>query len=338
MVQQRSSLLAKFWGNSSVAEHRSPKPDTRVRFLLPLLKGAGRPFNLKQMQITLSRYAGFCDGVERAYEIAKEAANNPQIKKPIYVLGSLVHNQDVVDRIEKMGIRKIHVDGKIFKLLNSKIKEIGTLIITAHGMGPRIYEFVRKKKINLIDTTCPRVIKVQKLAKLFLDKSRQIVIVGEKDHKEVKGIYEWTNKTAVFVENEDDLKRIELNRRKKIAVISQTTQNQEFVKKAEEFIKNKYPQVEVIDTLCLTTHHRQDEVWELAKNQDAVIVIGSTQSANSTRLWEIAKKINPKSYFVERAKQIKKTWLKDCKKVGVTAGASTPDWVINEVMAILKKI
>jgi len=285
------------------------------------------------MKISLSQYAGFCDGVGRAYKIVKKAAKSRRIKRPVFVLGSLVHNSDVVRKIEGMGIRRIDRE----KLQNPRLK-IGTLIITAHGVGPDIYEMMKKRKIDIVDTTCPKVIKVQRLAKVFNDRQYQIIIVGEKKHKEVKGIQEWTGKRAKIIESEKDFKKIKVEGKKKIILISQTTQNQDFVKKVASELKKKYKQLEIMDTLCSTTHCRQDEVKKLAKDNDILIIIGSPQSSNSTRLWEISKNINPHAYFVEQADQIKKEWFKKCQRTGVTAGASTPDWIIRAVLNKLKKL
>ncbi|MFA6383238.1 MAG: 4-hydroxy-3-methylbut-2-enyl diphosphate reductase [Parcubacteria group bacterium] len=290
------------------------------------------------MQITLSKYAGFCDGVDRAYKMVKKIAADPKVKKPIYVLGLLVHNRDVVESVEKLGVKKIRVGKDLFRILDSMQNKIGTLVVTAHGMGPKIYAYAAKKGIDMVDTTCPKVVRAQRLAKIFKDKNYQIVIIGEKEHKEVKGVCEWADNKAFFVQKKADLKRLKLDPRKKIAVISQTTQNQEFVKRAWEFMHSNYPQVEVVDTICLATHNRQDEARQKASQNDVVIVIGSPESANSNQLWEIASGINSKSYFIESAKQLKKTWFKGAKKVWVTAGASTPDWIISGVIGILKKM
>lgn len=284
------------------------------------------------MEITLSKYAGFCEGVERAYDIVKNIAKDPKVKKPIFVLGSLVHNQDVVERIEAMGVRKLEIQGDLEDALEKLKKEIGTLVITAHGMGPRIYELAKQKGIALVDTTCPRVTKVQRLAKTFFDRKTQIVIIGEKNHKEVKGIYEWAQKKAVFVETEEDLCGFMIeDPEREIVLLSQTTQDQDFVERAVRKITEKYPRVEAIDSICLATHHRQTEVKEMAKTHDAIVVIGSPESANSNRLFEIARKNNPKTYFVENASQLKSEWFSGCHRVGITAGASTPQWVIEEV-------
>lgn len=288
------------------------------------------------MEITLSQYAGFCEGVERAYDIVEKVAKDPETKRPVFVLGSLVHNDEVVRKIEEMGIKKISVDGNLMGFLNSAKKEIGTLIITAHGIGPKIYKFAEKNNINLIDTTCPKVIKVQRLAESFSKRGYQLVIIGEKNHKEIKGIYEWAKEKAFIVENQEDLQNINLDPEKKVAVISQTTQDREFFEQSAKQIKEKYPQAEIINSICMTTHDRQIEVKKLAKENDIVVVIGSPKSANSNRLWSIAKKINSKTYFIERADKLEKEWFVECGKVAIAAGASTPKWIIEDVTKKIK--
>lgn len=288
------------------------------------------------MKITLSKYAGFCEGVKRAYEAIISAAEDPKVKKPIYVLGSLVHNSDVVKSLEGLGVRKIQMDRSLFKNLRNIKKNIGTLVITAHGMGPSIYEFCKKEKIDLIDTTCPRVMKVQRLAKNFSEKLGKLIIVGDKCHKETQGISEWSGNTARVVEKIGDLKKMKLPSAKKITVLFQTTQDLDFAEIISAFMGNFCPNAKIMNTICLATHHRQSEVKKIARKNEAVVVIGSPESANSRRLWEISKKINPRSYFIENFRQIEKEWLKNINRIGIAAGASTPEWVISDVAAYLK--
>ncbi|HRY82880.1 MAG TPA: 4-hydroxy-3-methylbut-2-enyl diphosphate reductase [Candidatus Moranbacteria bacterium] len=278
------------------------------------------------MKINLSQFAGFCSGVERAYEIVS-ALDISKVKKPIYILGSLVHNPEVIRRVEKKGIKKI--DYK--KLLHSKVGEIGTLIITAHGVGPEVFEIAKKKKIEIIDTTCPKVAKVQRLAQVFSKRKYKIILIGDKGHKEVEGINSWGEKKAKIISSKKDLGKLKFSKNEKIAVISQTTQDIDFFEKAGKFIKKKNSKAEIFSTICYTTHDRQEEIKKMAEKNEAVIVIGSKESANSTRLFEIAKEKNPKTYSVENAGQLKKTWFWGTKKVFITAGASTPSWIIKEV-------
>lgn len=289
------------------------------------------------MKVTLSKYAGFCDGVERAYEIVKEIAKKPEIKRPIFVLGSLVHNKDVVDSIEKMGIKKIEFDGRVEEIAKKIDNKIGTLVITAHGIGPRIFEIAKKKGVDIVDTTCPKVIKVQRLAQVFFGRDHQVVIIGESKHKEVQGIHRWARKKSVIVSSDDDIDNLKLDSARPITVISQTTQNRDWVEEIAKKIKKKYPQADILDTVCSTTRNRQAEAKELAKNNDLVLVIGSPTSSNSNRLWEIAKEINEKTYFIERLEDVKREWLENCRRIGITAGASSPRWVIKDVVDYLEK-
>lgn len=290
------------------------------------------------MKVTLSKYAGFCDGVAGAYEKVKEIALNPAVKKPIFVLGSLVHNNDVIKSIEKLGVKKMEFNGSIQEVEDKLTNEIGTLVITAHGIGPKIFELAREKGIEVIDTTCPKVMKAQRLAKVFLNRQYQIIIIGERKHKEVQGIYRWADKRAQIVSSMEDVGTLELKKDRKIAVISQTTQNKDFVDKIAELIKIKYSEAEILDTVCMTTKNRQEEVAELAKENDLVLVVGSAESSNSNRLWEIAKNINKNTYFIEGVSDIKEEWLMGVNKIGITGGASSPKWIIAEVVKYLENL
>jgi 4-hydroxy-3-methylbut-2-enyl diphosphate reductase len=288
------------------------------------------------MKVTLSEYAGFCDGVRRAYDIVEKILKDKNTKRPVAVLGSLVHNSDVVRRIEELGAQKIDFDGNIEDVENRINDDVKTLVVTAHGIGPEIFEIAKRKGIEVVDTTCPKVIKVQRLAQVFLNRGDQVVIIGEKNHKEVQGIYRWAQKKAVIVDSVDDVKNLDLNKNKKISVVSQTTQNKDWIKKIADAISDRYPNAEIHETVCATTKDRQSEVTLLAQENEAVFVIGSPDSSNSNRLYEIAKKENPNTYFIERVSDIKKEWLIGKRSVGVTAGASSPDWVILEIVEFLK--
>ena len=286
------------------------------------------------MKITLSQFAGFCDGVRRAFETVS-GLESDRIKKPVFVLGSLVHNRDVVRKIEEKGIQKIGLE----TFMQANPGEVGTLIITAHGVGPQIYEIAREKGIEIIDTTCPRVIKVQRLAQIYLKRGYTIILVGDKEHKEVRSIFEWGGSQALIVSNREDLNNINLDKVDKVIILSQTTQSQDFVSEVYDFVKEKYAAAEILDTICLATDQRQGEIRKLALEHDAVVVIGSPESANSTRLYEIAKGINVKSIFIENDAGLPENGFFDgMTQVAVTAGASTPDWIIESVVARLERL
>jgi 4-hydroxy-3-methylbut-2-enyl diphosphate reductase len=287
------------------------------------------------MKISLSRYAGFCEGVRRAHEIIS-SFNMATAKTPVCILGALVHNIAVNQKVEQKGIQKITRE----EFFSAPQGAIGTLIITAHGTGPDVFQKAREKNIVIIDTTCPKVVKVQKLAKFFSKIKYNIVIVGDREHKEVRGIDDWGGGKATIISNENDLKNVDLSQAKKIAVLSQTTQNEMFFKKATRRIRNLYPvkTVKMFNTTCETTQKRQNEVKVLARKNNVVLIIGSGTSANSHRLWEIASTLNPKSYFIDNARDIDKSWFAGKTTIGVTAGASTPPWVVKEVIGYINNV
>lgn len=285
------------------------------------------------MEIYLSRFAGFCDGVRRAYDMAS-ALDMKKAKKPVFILGPLVHNSDVIGKIEEKGI--VEIRSKRF--FACQPGEIGTLIITAHGVGPDVFKAAKKKKIEVINTTCPKVVKAQRLTRIYHRRGYGIVLVGDKGHKEVEGINEWGEKKAQIVSSEADLAKLKFKKNEKIAVLAQTTQSRKFFKKVADFIKNKFSGSEIMSTICSATRERQEEIEKLAKICEAVVVIGSKTSANSTRLYEIARSLNPKVCFVKGARELSEEWLRKVKKVAVTAGASTPDWVIEEVTKKIREL
>lgn len=287
------------------------------------------------MRITLSQFAGFCDGVRRAYEMVMDL-DLSKAKKPVFVLGSLVHNPEVIKKIEGRGIQKI---GRT-DFFSENLGEIGTLIITAHGDSPDIFEAAKEKKIDVFDVTCPKVVKVQGLAKIFFERGYKIVLFGDKGHKEIVGIQGWSGGEAIVVSNKEDVRKADLDPYPKIAVLSQTTQNGRLYHEIARMIKEKSKgkEIEIVDTTCNSARERQEEVRKMAKDNDVVLVIGSSMSANSKRLFEIAKEINPDSYFVENTGEIDRDWFQGMESIGVAAGASTPSWIIQEAISILEEI
>lgn len=285
------------------------------------------------MKITLSQHAGFCDGVERAYEMVMDI-DMALVRKPVFVLGSIAHNPEVAKKIEEKGIKTIKKED-FFK---AKPGQLGTVVIAAHGVGPEIYGMAEEKNIDIIDTTCPRVIRVQRLAKFHAEKGRQVIIVGDRNHTEVVGINSWGKNNAIIVSDSDEWEKIKIPGDKKIIVLAQTTQNEDFYKKTGEYIKNNFKNVEVFLTTCQPTHARQSEIKEIAEKNEVVIIIGSKTSANSKRLWEISSLINPKSYFIENKDDVKKEWFYGVATVGISAGASTPPWTVEEIVDYLRNI
>jgi (E)-4-hydroxy-3-methyl-but-2-enyl pyrophosphate reductase len=271
------------------------------------------------LKITIAKNAGFCFGVKRAYDLA---CVNSKYCDDIYILGKLVHNNDVCTDLKKRGIKEV---------LSIDDARDATIIFTAHGIGPEMYEKAQNNGLKVIDTTCPKVMKAQRLAKAYAEKGFQIIIFGDKEHKEVKSIFEWSGKKAKIVGSLQDAKKLRFYKSKKYCLISQTTQNVQDFKKIRGCLKNKLPHFVFFNTICDSTDKRQKEVRELSGTNNVVIVIGGKDSANSKRLYEISKSIQPKTFFVENSDQLRRVWFSGAKKIAITAGASTPDWAIKKV-------
>jgi len=272
------------------------------------------------LKVTIAKNAGFCFGVKRAYELA---CVNSKDCDNVFIFGKLVHNDDVCQDLRRRGIKEIK------SLQNAKE---GTVIFTAHGIGPKMYANAQKQGFKVIDTTCPKVMKAQRLAKNCAEKGCRVLIFGDKKHKEVKSILEWSGNKAKIIGSLNETKKLKLSRSKKYCLISQTTQNVEEFKKLNNYLRNKLSHFVCFNTICDSTDSRQKEIRKLAKDHDAVVVIGGQDSANSKRLYEIACEINPRTIFVQNMGGLKKPMLAGCQKIAVSAGASTPTWIIQSVV------
>lgn len=279
------------------------------------------------MEIFVAKNAGFCFGVKRSVDMA-EAALTPQSE--VYILGQLVHNSQVIDKLKEKGI----------KLINS-LDEIGDrsqalVLISAHGVPPVIYEDLKNKNLKFVDTTCPPVKKVQTLAKKLLDDEYTVVIIGDKGHTEVKGILGWAGNNAYVVEKESDIFNIPYSH--KIGVVAQTTQSQEKFNELVVKLKSKAREVKVLNTICEATQERQAETLDLAQKVNIMLVIGDPRSANTKRLAELSSNTGTETHRIAGKDELDMNWIYGKKKIGITAGASTPDWVIEEIVEILKSI
>lgn len=274
------------------------------------------------MNIQIARHAGFCSGVERAYNIAIETAKK---NIPVYVLGYLVHNSAVISRLEDLGIKTI-----------SSLSEIPpgnecVLIISAHGVGPEIYEEAKNRCAEIVDTTCAWVKKAQKIARDLSVSGYQVIIAGDKDHTEVKGIAGWAGlENAKIIEDPSQVDSMDLQG--KAAVVAQTTQSLENFNSIVEKVRGRVGNLVVHNTICGATSRRQDSAVELAKRSDIMLVIGDARSANTKRLKELCEKTGIPTYQIQNAGELDKNWLKGKENIGVTAGASTPEEVILQVV------
>jgi len=281
------------------------------------------------MRLIFAKKLGFCSGVRRAISLAQSipARDNRKgnVTSPVYTLGPLIHNPQEVERLERRGI-------KVITRLNQI--ETGTLIVPSHGLPQSTLKKIKKMGFKLIDTTCPFVKRAQLLAKRLRDMGYHVVIIGQKSHPEVISLRSFANGEASVVETPGDVEKIKTNN--KVGVISQTTQAVESFEKIVERLRGKIKKPKIHNTICKETSQRQREAKGLAEKADLVIVIGGKNSANTTRLYNICKKITP-AYHIESPEELRADWFNKREIVGVTSGTSTPDWIIKSVVKKLRK-
>lgn len=282
------------------------------------------------MQVILAKNAGFCWGVKRAIDMAMEAQK--EADEVIYVLGHLVHNEEVVSKLEESNIKIVE---------DFREAEPGSvLIITAHGIDYKITQKAKDEGYRIIDTTCPIVKNVHNLTRQFLNEKRKIIIIGHAQHIEVKGIKGFADGKAKIIAKLEDIEDLELKDGNKVGIVTQTTFNVSERNKILESLFEKYPNVdfEIKDTICSDVKKKQNEVHSIADKVDSVVVVGSRNSSNTTRLFEIARQYCPKTYFVNSSSELRDIDWTEVERVGIVAGASTPDWIIQEVVKYLKEI
>ena len=273
------------------------------------------------MEVILSEYLGFCYGVKRAIKIAREHADGKSC-----TLGPIIHNPQMVDRLKAEGVGSVE---------DLTAMEEGTIIIRSHGVGPQVYQDAKKRGLNVVDATCPHVKKAQLSAKELSQNGYKVVIVGEKNHPEVKSIFEWSNKQATILETEEDAKNFAPC--PKLGIVSQTTMSGKNFIKIVAHLLDKSHDIRILRTICTATDQRQSAALELAAKVDVMLVIGGRNSANTTRLAQLCKK-KCATYHIETAAELSPEWLDKANKVGITAGASTPDWIIGEVYTKCQRI
>ena len=274
------------------------------------------------MEIILAENHGFCYGVKRAVEMANEAADSDGKS---YTLGPIIHNPQVVGRLESKGVSPIQEVSDI---------DEGTMIIRSHGVGPAIYEEAEEKGLNILDATCPHVKKAQQDAKSVIEDGMTLVILGEKNHPEVKSINLWANNKGIIIEDEESAKNLQVV--EKMGVVVQTTFSQFKFNSIIEILEKKSKNLKIFKTICNATQERQNSAVELARNVDLMIVIGGKNSGNTNRLAEVCRDVGCTTYHIETSTELQLEWFNRVQTVGVTAGASTPDWIIKEVIETMK--
>lgn len=281
----------------------------------------------KTAKIEKARELGFCFGVRRAIKIIEEAARKHE---GIATLGPIVHNRLVVAKLSDMGISVVDEPGQ------SQGKAIA---VSSHGASPQLLSQIQERQLQVIDTTCPTVRSAQKAVKKLAEAGFGIVIFGEADHPEVKGLLGWAENKAIATLNAEKLGTVDLPQR--LGILSQTTQSRlqfaEFVSKVISTVFPGVKEIRIINTLCEETQKRQLAAMELARKSDVMIVVGGRNSANTQRLAEVCSPI-VETHLIETATEIEKGWLAGKKCLGITAGASTPDEAIEEVVTRLKEL
>ncbi len=278
-------------------------------------------------EVFLAETAGFCFGVKRAVDTVYNEISNPGNEK-VYTYGPIIHNEEVVGDLKSKGVTILDED--IFEHVEDGSLS-GKVIIRSHGVGRAIYDKLNQSGLTVIDATCPFVKKIHKIVDEESAKGNRIVIVGDKHHPEVQGIIGWCNTEPIVTDSVEDASKIDEITEKNVILVAQTTFNSIKFKELVEFFRKKYYNVCVYNTICNATHDRQAEARELAAQVDAMIVIGGMKSSNTQKLYDMSKKECKNTYYIQTLVDLDLTVIESAKRVGITAGASTPKNIIKEV-------
>ena len=276
------------------------------------------------MKILVAKDAGYCFGVRDAVNLAKKSGDDFQ---EVYMLGDIVHNERVVEDLSKTG-------SKVVASIDN-IPEDKPVLFRAHGTKPEIWKEAQKKKLNIIDATCPLVTEIHEEIKMLESENRKTIIIGDHGHDEVVGIAAQVKK-PIIISNVEEAKA--LGRMRKAGVVSQSTQMIENVQEIMSILMSKVFDLRFVNTICYPTRKNHEQIKELSKIVDVMIIIGSFTSANSKRLTQLAKQRNENSYQVVDELDLKSEWFEGADKVGVSAGASTPDNIIQSVTKHIKNL
>jgi 4-hydroxy-3-methylbut-2-enyl diphosphate reductase len=281
------------------------------------------------MEIIRAKHMGFCFGVAGAidicYKISKDEKN---IGKNIYILGMLVHNEHVVKNLEDQGFKVIEE----IDILQGKdpLKAGDIIIIRAHGTSEKIFQILNEKNVEIHDATCIFVTQIRKTLVEMEKKGYDILFIGDKNHPEVKGIISF-GKRVTICEDLEELQNTHIDRNKEYCLLTQTTLNKKKLEKIKSYLENNYLNVKILDKVCGATQVRQEAVEELAQKVDMLIVVGGKTSSNTKKLYEISSNLNPNTYLIQDENDLKKEWFDGKEKIGITAGASTPEEIVIKI-------
>ena len=272
-------------------------------------------------EVILAKSAGFCYGVKRAVDTVYEQTG----KKNVYTFGPIIHNEEVVKDLEKKGVFVINTMEELDDITE------GTVIIRSHGVSSAVYEALQKKGVEIVDATCPFVLKIHNIVKQESANGKQIVIIGNEKHPEVEGIMGWSKTQVHVVDTAEKAQNLQLDPQREVCIVSQTTFNYNKFKDLVEIISEKGYNIIIRNTICNATEERQTEAREIAKRVDAMIVVGGSSSSNTRKLYEICKNECKDTYYIQTLNDLDMTSLGKADCIGITAGASTPNNIIQEV-------
>ena len=281
------------------------------------------------MEITVAKSAGFCFGVQRAVDsVYKELEEN---SGKIYTFGPIIHNEQVVEDLNKRGIEVIDTVEQL-----KEIKE-GTVVIRSHGVAKEIYDILEQQKLKMVDATCPFVKKIHNIVLDESNNGKTIIIIGNDNHPEVEGIKGWVNGEVIVINKEEQIEKLSLPEQTKACIVSQTTFNYNKFQYLVEIIRKKGYDITVVNTICNATHVRQVEAQKISSKVDGMIVIGGKNSSNTQKLYDICRNECENTFYVQTVKDLNLHELKSLKSIGITAGASTPKNIIEEVRTECQK-
>lgn len=270
-------------------------------------------------EVIVAKSAGFCFGVQRAVDTVYNQCGG----KNVFTYGPIIHNEEVVKDLENKGVHVINSA--------DEINDDSTVIIRSHGVSKDVYDSLHEKNVNIVDATCPFVLKIHKIVKEESANGSQIVIIGNENHPEVEGIMGWSLSDTYVIDTSEKAQNLVLDSQRRVCIVSQTTFNYNKFQELVEIIRKKGYDINVVKTICNATEERQSEAAEIARKVNTMIVIGGTHSSNSRKLYEICKTECENTFFIQTLEDLKSDFTVPAGPVGITAGASTPNNIIEEV-------
>ena len=275
------------------------------------------------MEVTVAKSAGFCFGVKRAVDTVYEQIEKGQ--KPVYTYGPIIHNEQVVEDLAARGVQVIRSEEELERITE------GTVIIRSHGVPRRICDKIKAQGLTLVDATCPFVRKIHRIVEQESEKGNHIVIIGSEPHPEVEGIKGWASGPVTVISTKEEARSFVPENGKNVSIVAQTTFNYNKFKDLVEIFSKKSYDISVLNTICNATEERQTEARTLAGTVDTMLVIGGRHSSNTQKLYEICKEECKNTYFIETLVDLDTKPFQSFGRVGITAGASTPNKIIEEV-------